>query len=216
MNFTALFPTAKNLFNVCLLLLAAIIVSSCTTDSVGNGLRPSASVGTQTPPPPPPVQDGVELQATPATGETPANASALAPIDAPTQTAALDSSATSPSPGITFLPVLGPPQSAVSQLSSAVKRAAGDNAITIVPNGQRGATYQVKGYFSALDDGTGTRFIYIWDVLDSNGKNIHRISGEERSSSRGADPWSAINSNMINNVVQRTMQNLRGWIDTRA
>ncbi|MCF6322196.1 MAG: hypothetical protein L3J32_10580 [Rhizobiaceae bacterium] len=121
-----------------------------------------------------------------------------------------------PSPGVIFLPVLGPPQSAVTKLSSAVKSSARTNAVTIIPNGQSGATYQVKGYFSALDDGSGTRFIFIWDVLDGRGKNIYRISGEERTTARSADPWAAIDGNMINSVVERTMKNLRGWMSTRA
>jgi hypothetical protein len=174
-------------------LAGIIILSSCTTSSIGDGLRPSST----------PANPNSQ-------NEAPSSAIGLAPIEN------ARSGDIAPSPGVVFLPVLGPPQGAVTQLTSAVKRSAKSNSITIIPSSGSGAKYQIKGYFSALDDGSGTRLIFIWDILDRSGKNIHRISGEERTSKRKSDPWTAIDSDMIDIIVERTMQNLRGWMSARA
>ncbi len=189
------------LFKFAPALLIFASVSACTTGSVSDGLRPTATVGAQ----PAPTQ--IQPQ------QAPDNSLALA---SPEQQVPDFGANLPPSPGVTFLPVIGPPQSAISRLSSSIRNSAKNNGVTIIPNGQTGAEYQVKGYFSALDDGTGTRLIFIWDVLDRNGRNIHRISGEERTGTQNANPWSAITPGMITNIVERTMQNLYGWLNTRA
>jgi len=232
------FLTAKYL-RLFAILAGLLVLQACTTSNVGDGLRPVASVGTQDATTPPDQSNTIALapvdsapDTVPSTppanappgltqpGPVPHNTAPNPPATASPSTASLSAPPTTPSsapsPGVTFLPVVGPPQSAVTRLSAAVKNSARTNGVTIIANGQSGATYQVKGYFSALDDGSGTRFIFIWDVLDGRGKNIYRISGEERTVSRGADPWSAIDANVINSVVERTMQNLRGWMATRA
>ena len=177
---------------------ALALFSACTSSNINDGLRPSAQIADQN-----------SLIRSPSQLESP-NQVALLPSGVQQQ------NNTNPSAGVTFLPVIGPPQFAVTRLSNAVRKSATNNAVTIIPNGQSGATYQIKGYFSALDDGSGTILVYIWDVLDASAKTVHRISGEERTSARKADPWSAINSETIDKVIARTMQNLRDWMDTRA
>ncbi|MCP4184467.1 MAG: hypothetical protein GY761_14330 [Hyphomicrobiales bacterium] len=176
--------------------IAMMLLSSCTSSNLNDGLRPSRDVG------------NVNSQNNSTPLQEANNRFALIPNDsALVQTQ-------KPSPGVAFLPVVGPPQFAVSSLSSAVRKSARNNAITIISNGQPGASYQVKGYFSALDDGSGTILVFIWDILDRSGKTLHRISGEERTGSRKTDPWAAIDTQMIDRVVARTMLNLRQWINT--
>ena len=179
-------------------LILVTLLSSCTSSNLNDGIRPSRTVG------------NVNSQNVPAYQQDANNKFALIPRD---NTSIQQQK---PSPGITFLPVVGPPQFAVSSLSSAVRKSAQQNAITIISNGQPGASYQVKGYFSALDDGSGTILVFIWDILDRSGKTLHRISGEERTGARKTDPWAAIDNGMINRVVAQTMQNLRKWVDTSA
>ena len=208
-----------------IVLTSFIFLQACTSDNVASGVQPSSRIASQQQ-----AQasrpEATQIPATENNTAAPStNSSALAATQNPASTQntqlsaqqpAQQTASLAPSPSVKFLPVLGPPQSSVSQLSSAIKRSASANSVTLLSGAQTGAKYQVKGYFSALDDGAGTRFIYIWDVLDAQGRKIHRISGEERTSSRGADPWSAVDSNMINNIVNRTMQDLRGWMNTRA
>jgi len=178
--------------------IAMILLSSCTSSNLNDGLRPSRTVG------------NVNSQSNITPQKEANNKFALVPNNN-----AL-AQRQKPSPGITFLPVVGPPKFAISSLSSAVRKSAQNNAITIISSGQTGATYQVKGYFSALDDGSGTILVFIWDILDRSGSTLHRISGEERTGNRKTDPWAAVNTQMIERVVGRTMQDLRKWINTSA
>ena len=180
------------------LLIVMMLLSSCTSSSLNDGVRPSRTVG------------NVDSQNNATPQQDANNQFALVPNDNSL------AQQQKPSPGIAFLPVVGPPKFAVSSLSSAVRRSARNNAITIVSNGQSGASYQVKGYFSALDDGSGTILVFIWDILDRSGKTLHRISGEERTAARKTDPWAAIDNAMIDRVVGQTMQNLRKWVDKSA
>ena len=188
---------ASSLLPIGAILTAAFLLVSCTSNNLSDGVRPATGLGNET-----------ANQSTP--NQNNASQTALLPIDSGIN------DGLRPSPGVVFLPVVGPPQNAVTSLSSAVKRNAIANKITIIPSGQSGATYQVKGYFSALDDGSGTILVFIWDILDTSGNAVHRISGEERTGRRKSDPWSAVDSNMINNVVARTMQNFRNWMNTRS
>ena len=188
---------ASSLLPIGAIVMAASLLISCTSNNLGDGLRPATGLGNESAP-----QSSADQNAS--------SQVALLPIDG----GANDT--LRPSPGVIFLPVVGPPQIAVTDLSSAIKSSAMANKITIIPAGQAGATYQVKGYFSALDDGSGTILVFIWDILDTSGKAVHRISGEERTGLRKSDPWSAVNSSMINNIVARTMQNFRNWMNTRS
>jgi len=194
LNTVFIAPSAK-MFHIFMVICAMMVLSSCTSSNLNDGLRPTNSVG------------DVNSQNN-STQQEANNQFALIPNN--------NSQAQQqrPSPGIAFLPVVGPPQFAVSSLSSAIRRSANSNAITIISDGQPGASYQVKGYFSALDDGSGTILVYIWDILDRGGKTLHRISGEERTGARKTDPWAAIDNRLIDRVVGRTMQNLRQWINT--
>ena len=86
----------------------------------------------------------------------------------------------------------------------------------VVVSVERGAQYQLKGYFSALNDGSGTVLVYVWDVLDRNGVRIHRISGQERGGSSSGDPWAGIDTAMLERVASSTMASLRGWASGRG
>lgn len=117
---------------------------------------------------------------------------------------------------VAFLPVSNAPQSAVSSLSSSIRSAATQNQVKIVNSIQDGATYQVKGYFSALEDGAGTLLVYVWDVLDKNNKRVYRISGQERTNKKTADPWAAINNQMITKVANSSLSQLKSWLSSRG
>ncbi|MCB1461962.1 MAG: hypothetical protein KDJ90_05950 [Nitratireductor sp.] len=119
-------------------------------------------------------------------------------------------------PPVAFLPVTGAPQSAVTKLAGAMRNAARSNAVPVVVSVDRGAQYQLKGYFSALNDGSGAVLVYVWDVLDARGVRIHRISGQERGGSSTGDPWAGISDDMISRVANTTMNSLRSWATTRA
>lgn len=188
-------------FNIFFCVFLGIGISACTTDNVATNLKPQAELTQNTDPVAQPDNTTALAQQPNQTLQNPANQQI--------QTASLQ-----PTPGINFLPVLGPPKGAIAGLSAAIKRNANRQAITIAQGGA--AKYQVKGYFSALDDGAATRFIFIWDILDAGGNNVHRISGEERIARRSSDPWNAIDNTTLDRVVGTSMQNLRQWIGQRT
>ena len=198
-------------------LIAAVTLSACNTGSVTDGLqplpqqtaeqsvqqpvRPQAGVGNETALAPQP----------PAAGAEQAVNQQAAPTQAPATTAALP-----PLPPVAFLPVTGAPQSAVTDLAQSMRSAADANSVPVVGSTERGARYQIKGYFSALNDGSETVLVYVWDVLDANGNRVHRISGQERGSGASGDPWAGISKAVIDRVAQTTMSGLRSWISTRT
>jgi len=126
------------------------------------------------------------------------------------QTAALDTSN-----ALTFLPVEGAPQTAVTSLSKSIRTSAQQYGLTVLPATQTGAKYQVKGYFSALNDGSSTLLVYVWDVLDQSGKRVHRINGQERSGSSSSNPWLAIEDEELSRVADRTTARLKSWVDQK-
>lgn len=196
-----------------LLALATLALSACNSTSLTDGLSPTASTaGVQRigGAPQPAAGIGGAPAAAPQADSSAPQATALAPVQDPAQ-AALPQV-----PAVAFLPVTGAPQSAVTQLASAMRNAAQAYAVPVVISVDRGARYQVKGYFSALNDGSGTVLVYVWDILDANGVRVHRISGQERGSAAAGDPWAGIDDNVIARVADSTMNNLRSWATTRG
>ena len=117
---------------------------------------------------------------------------------------------------VAFLPVTGAPQSAVANLAGAMRSAARVNSVPVVTSVERGARFQVKGYFSALNDGSGTLLVYVWDILDAGGQRLHRISGQERGSHSQGDPWTGIDQDVLLRVANLTMRDLREWMAARG
>ncbi len=117
---------------------------------------------------------------------------------------------------ISFLPVSGAPQGAVTALSRSLRVSAQGSGLSLIPANQPGAKYQVKGYFSALDDGSGTLLVYVWDVLDSTGNRLHRINGQERTTSKSTDPWQAVGANEFNSVAGTTVARLNSWLNSTS
>lgn len=171
---------------------------------MSEGLRPTASTTAGQP-------IGGAPQPAAGVGTNAPQATASVPLQGGDQTAALPQT-----PPVAFLPVTGAPQSAVTQLANAMRSAAQANAVPVVVSVDRGARYQVKGYFSALNDGSGTVLVYVWDILDANGVRVHRISGQERGGPAAGDPWSGIDDGVISRVASATMSSLRSWVSTRG
>lgn len=186
------------------LLLALLFLSACTSGSIEEGLgsvgqpQPSQNVGNQTAQTPPQGQ---------ATLDPTAPDNAFAPD---TQTAALPGGT-----AVAFLPVSNAPQSAVSTLARSIRDSASRNGLPIVASVQQGAQYQVKGYFSALEDGSGTLLVYVWDVLDQNNKRVYRINGQEQASSKSTDPWRSVSPQMLERVAESTVAQLKSWLASR-
>jgi hypothetical protein len=204
-----------------LALAVCFALSGCNTGSMTDGLASTAAVNKQVPPPPSASAGETALAAQTATSSAPEAAiaqqtatggTAPAPQQGATKSASLGGSV----PPVAFLPVTGAPQSAVTNLANSMRLAAKSESVPVVVSIEQGARYQVKGYFSALNDGTGTILVYVWDVLDANGTRVHRISGQERGGGTSGDPWAAITPDILSRVAGITMSGLKTWISTRG
>ena len=218
------------------------LIASCSTSSVDQGLGPQPTI-TQVPLETQPA--GSEVAATELNQQTDPNALASQTAENPTQnvtesqlqqqngsqiqsTGLVDPGAPVGAPSatqevasldlsnaMTFLPFEGAPATKTASLTRLLNSSAQSNGLTILSATRTGAKYKVKGYFSALNDGTGTMLVYVWDVVDGSGKRLHRINGRERTGKTRTDPWQAITDEEMQRVASATTSRLKSWVDKR-
>jgi len=51
--------------------------------------------------------------------------------------------------------------------------------------------------------------------MDKSGNRLHRINGQERSSSLNTDPWQSITDVELKRVADTTAARLKSWVQTR-
>lgn len=131
-------------------------------------------------------------------------------------------SATAASPGVNiaeakfaFAPVTGGPPEEISTLSKQIAQNAEAAGLTLVQQGDPSTTYLVKGYLSAVGGSSGTVVIYVWDVLDTSGARLHRISGQENSGASSGDPWAGVSNKTLSTIARDTVGQLAAWLRGR-
>lgn len=115
---------------------------------------------------------------------------------------------------IRFTPVIGAPLSAVTPLSRQLGLTARNLGYTIKSANDQGGDHILKGYFSAISDGTKTTVVYVWDILDPSGNRLHRIQGQEEipgAPAAGADVWSNVPPAVMEKIATRTLTDYNGW-----
>jgi hypothetical protein len=51
----------------------------------------------------------------------------------------------------------------------------------------------------------------VWDVYDADGNRIHRFTGQEPTGGGGADPWTAVTVEVIDDAARETIDALADW-----
>jgi hypothetical protein len=110
-----------------------------------------------------------------------------------------------------FAQISGVPSTHMTEFSRALNKEAEARSLTIVPQGDPSTTYLVKGYVSAIGDKAGTVLVYVWDVTDTNGRRLHRVTGQEPAGGSGVDPWQGIDEKAVRTVAERTIDDLVSW-----
>lgn len=110
-----------------------------------------------------------------------------------------------------FVKISGPPAAVLSSMTSSLASEARARKLTLVPADDPDATYQVKGYLSAVGDRQGTALVYVWDVFDRKGVRLHRVSGQEAGSGTASDPWAGIDRSAVNATARQTIDDLVAW-----
>ncbi|GIL02343.1 MAG: hypothetical protein BroJett030_22420 [Alphaproteobacteria bacterium] len=201
---------------------AGLALAACNSDSFSDSLKPRANVApTAQVAPQPAAELGEQAPASDPSVAPSAMADTARPSPAQQQVASQQQATSQQQVAalprvdpVAFLPVTGAPQSIVTRLAGSMRSAAQAQSVPVVVSVDRGARYQVKGYFSALGDGSGTTLVYVWDILDRNGVRVHRISGQERGPAASGDPWNSVTSDMIDRVAQSTVGSLRTWMSS--
>lgn len=112
-------------------------------------------------------------------------------------------------------PAVGLPSGPAQALWSEMSRRGGQTGLRVASASTPGNEHSLKGYFSALNDGSRTTVVYVWDVLDGSGARQHRITGQESLSSSSPNAWQSVDAATMQRIADRTLQNYLAWRSSR-
>jgi hypothetical protein len=107
---------------------------------------------------------------------------------------------------VQFLPLVGAPPETVAALSQALAASAPENGVAILPSSDPVAPLRLKGYLSAMSEGSGTVVVYVWDIVDPAGTRISRIQGQEKIDAAAPDPWSVVDAAALARIAAATLR----------
>jgi hypothetical protein len=113
-----------------------------------------------------------------------------------------------------FAPIVGAPVDKVTALSRRLSAEAETANIRLSPGRASTLTYEVKGYFSALNEGGTTTIIHVWDIFTPDGQRVHRIQGQEAVATPDApanDPWAAIPPATMEQIANSFLADYQRW-----
>jgi hypothetical protein len=109
---------------------------------------------------------------------------------------------------IAIAPIIGTPPQVAQDLTDALVTAGKDRKLTLIP-GVGKANYTLRGYLVASSEKQGSKISYIWDVTDSKGSRVARVSGDEVIANRtGSDPWSGVDAAALRSIAGKTTSQL--------
>ncbi|MBZ8134883.1 hypothetical protein [Afifella sp. IM 167] len=115
---------------------------------------------------------------------------------------------------IAFAPLTGPPQQVADRLAVIVARDAAARGMNLADFRERGSSYTLKGYLSAVDDDGGTLLVYVWDVLSPDLKRLNRISGKIKVGASASDAWSVVDDAALASLSSETLDKLAAWLSS--
>lgn len=139
-----------------------------------------------------------------------AQSGAPAPIGTQNRiTSALPSSYT-----LQIAPIVGAPEETVLPLIQRINAIAQSSGIPMSANGEPAPDLILKGYFSNLSEDKDIHVLYVWDIMDSSGRRVHRLRGEVKSINtlNQREDWSIITAQMMQNIADKTMKDYSDWI----
>jgi hypothetical protein len=117
--------------------------------------------------------------------------------------------------GVTFAfePFTGAPGNIADELSEMIGSEARKQGITLVRRVGASATYRVNGYLSATGQPSNGTVFYVFDIVDNSGRRVKRISGTEDTGGASGDPWQAVGSGTLSRIANRSMVELKAWLN---
>jgi hypothetical protein len=118
---------------------------------------------------------------------------------------------------IAVAPVIGAPDNVAKQLESQLASAIEAQRITVARDPNAKAEYTLRGYVVSAREKGRTKVSYIWDVTDSSGKRVNRITGEEvLAGAQSKDPWASVTPQVVNTISSKTAGSLVTWLPSQG
>ena len=136
----------------------------------------------------------------------PASAAPAARREAPRQSAAT----------IRFTPVIGAPVSAIRPLSEQLEQSARKHGVVIRNTAEKPVDNILRGYFSVSRRGAQTELVYMWDVLDNSGTQLHRIQGTLTVPRRPGKAWESVPDATMKDIARKTISSYLAWRAAQA
>lgn len=116
--------------------------------------------------------------------------------------------------GVTFAfePFTGAPGNLADTLSEYIGNEARAEGINLVRRVGAAATYRVNGYLAATGQPSNGAVFYVFDIVDTSGRRVKRISGVESTGGASGDPWQAVSSSTLSRIAQRSIVELKAWL----
>jgi len=114
---------------------------------------------------------------------------------------------------VALAPVIGAPDSVAKQLTEKLGESLERQRVTVSKAQGEATDYTVRGYVVAAKEKAGTKVSYIWDVTDSSGKRVNRVTGEEMvpGGAQSKDPWVAVTPQLVQTISDKTATSLGAW-----
>ncbi len=117
---------------------------------------------------------------------------------------------------VTIAPVIGAPDAVAKQLQAQLSSEIERKNVSVAKAPGTPSDYTIRGYIVSAKEAAGTKVSYIWDVTDTQGKRVNRITGEELlGSAAGTDPWAAVTPTVVGSIAGKTASSLATWLPTQ-
>ena len=120
---------------------------------------------------------------------------------------------------VAVAPIIGPPNTVTTQLTSQLSgalRQSGVETVPVPPGAQLNTVasdYFLRGFIVAAKEAAGTKVSYIWDVTNKTGNRVHRITGEEViAGAATADPWASVTPQHLQKIATQTAASMKAWL----
>ncbi len=117
---------------------------------------------------------------------------------------------------VTIAPVIGAPDAVAKQLAAQLSSEIERKNVTVARVPGTPSDYTVRGYIVSAKESVGTKISYIWDLTDTQGKRVTRITGEELlANASGTDPWAAVTPDVVGKIAGKTASSIATWLPSQ-
>jgi hypothetical protein len=111
---------------------------------------------------------------------------------------------------LAFESIDGAPRQVFDRLTAQIDAQAKAQRVAVVSREGR-ARYHVRAYLAATVTRGKTAVNWVWDVYDSDGHRVMRLSGQEPAGVTARDAWADADDRVIGRIAQSGMQQLAAF-----